>query len=253
MKGQRQQTKAASKVRLSEARKLAKACGVSVYGWNGTPGREFISVGGDGEKLQIFRAALERDGWHAWPQSAEEDGSTMDLSLYPPPEQPAPTETETAADQTPLELPNVLGTYTYRGPGGLFLNWCFVLAFIFGSIPWINKYLEVLSFSTKAGLSAGVVAMGALLGLPVLWIEISGDADKLTIRRHFFGARRYIYFRELKRAAIITDKSKRRGTFRFLSLTCTSGKSLELYLPTKKQRELLAFINFIKSRHAPSP
>jgi hypothetical protein len=247
---QRAEDKVASKLRIATAKILAKAHGLDVLGWNDKPGREFISVNGSSDARQALQAELEGEGWHAWPQELDEDNSTMDFSLYPAPSKPAPGDGGITAEPDPTQLPYVGGSFIYRGPGGLFYRNFFLLAVIVGVVPWVNSHLTNLQIPLRLMLSVGGIILAALLLLPAFWVEMSGDRDKLIIRKHFFGARRIILFRDVKRSVLHREKDLRGYSIEFLGITLASGKTLDLYLPKAKRLELLAFIrNGRKSEH----
>jgi hypothetical protein len=80
-----------------------------------------------------------------------------------------------------------------------------------------------------------------LILLPLRWVDISGNKNKPTIRKHFFGKRKEVAFEHIKRARIFKENSRGRIT-KFLGVDLKSGKSFDLFLPRKKQAELVAFI-----------
>jgi hypothetical protein len=124
------------KGRFEVARKLAKTHGVEALGWNDKPGKEYISFGGNGDRLQALKPEMEKEGWHIWPQGPWEESRMMEFSLYPPPEKPDPSSMGITEDEDPLQLPQVESEYRYRGPTSNFFSQWMVLSFIPVGLVW---------------------------------------------------------------------------------------------------------------------
>jgi hypothetical protein len=73
-----------AKSHLAHAKQLAKTHRVNVLGWNNKPGREFISVYGDGDRLIALQKELEGQGWYTWPVENSHEGIFMDFARRPP-------------------------------------------------------------------------------------------------------------------------------------------------------------------------
>jgi hypothetical protein len=235
------------KERVGAAKKLAKACGVEVLGWNDKSGKEFLSVQGDGDKLEQLRKELEKTGWHAWPVAEGQEGHFMDFGVRPPPAGVQVSQSGMTEVDLPSEPMTDSNYFRYRGPGGLY--WSQVLALtILLVVLWAVRVKEVVTLpvAERMGLCCLVIA---LILLPMHWVEILGDESGLTIRKHFFGKRKVVPFSNIKQAKIIEQQKTRYGRVMkngratwFLAVNVRSGKSFDLYLPKKKLAELAAFI-----------
>jgi hypothetical protein len=235
------------KERVGSAKKLAKACGLEVLGWNDKSGKEFLSVQGDGDKLEQLRKELEKTGWHAWPVAEGQEGHFMDFGMRPPPVgSPAGQSGMTVVDLPPEPMTNS-NSFRYRGPGGLYLNNLLAL-----TIPlvvlWAVRVKEVVTLPVAERMGFWCLVI-ALILLPMHWVEISGDGSGLTIRKHFFGKRKVVPFSNIKQARVIEQQKTRYGRVVkngwatwFLAVNVRSGKSFDLYLSKKKLAELAAFI-----------
>src|ERR1041384_6241793 len=115
-------SKIIGKERIESAKKLAKAHGVEVLGWNDKAGKEFISLSGDGDRLEAVQKELEKAGWLAWPVDEGAEGCFMDFGMYPPPADLPKNQSGITADDTPEESIAIGSDYKYRGPDGLFLH-----------------------------------------------------------------------------------------------------------------------------------
>lgn len=80
---------------IESAKKLAKAHGVDVLGWNEKTEKEFMSVNGDKNKLLLLQKEMEKEGWCAWPTPEDPEDAwpvlenqkdaIMDFGMFPPP------------------------------------------------------------------------------------------------------------------------------------------------------------------------
>jgi hypothetical protein len=233
------------KARLDSAKRLAKAGGVKVLGWNDKPGKEFISLQGEGDKLEALRKELEKVGWHAWPMDEGQEGHFMDFGMQPPPARSPADQSGMTAVDLPSDALADSNYFHYRGPGSLYLNQFLAFSF-FAVLLWMTR-AKVLTASLAEGMVLCCVAI-ALILLPFHWVDISGDETNLIVRKHFFGARRVVAFSNIKQAKVYKQQVSSRGrklrnrfTW-FLAVNVISGKSFDLFLPKQKLADLAAFI-----------
>ena len=110
-----------AKNQIATATQLARQHGVEVLGWNDKPGRESISVNGEGDKLLALQTAMEKSGWHTWPVTEDQEGAFMDFALRPPPVVAPATTTSEVVDEDLAEAAAVAKpTFYYARPGSLF-------------------------------------------------------------------------------------------------------------------------------------
>ena len=235
---------------VEAARRLAKAHGVELLGWNDKPGKEFVSLEGDGEKLEALKKEMVRDGWHAWPVDEAQEGRFMDFGMRPPPANAPKNIGGITADADSREPVLTGANFHYRGPGRLFLNNWIFSSLVPVSFVWLNRRWVPGAWDApfKAAISAGILCATGLIMLLCHWIEIRGNDGALTIRRHFFGGTMVIPMPDVKKAIIYTETDMKGRKDKFLGINLKSGKAFDLFLPSKKQAELAAFI---KSRANP--
>lgn len=239
-------TTTVSKDRIGVAKKLAKACGVEVLGWNDKSGKEFISVQGESDKLKMLRNELEKGGWHAWPVAEAQEGHFMDFGMRPPPaEAPQAQSGMKAVDLPPDPMINS-SHFHYRGPGGLYLNNLLALSVLL-ALVWMAR-IKVISVPVAERMGLWWLGI-ALVLLPMHWVDISAKGSDLIVRKHFFGKRKVMPFSNIKQARIIEQQQTRYGrvvksgwTTRFLAVNVRSGKPFDLYLSKKRLADLAAFI-----------
>ena len=227
------------KERIESAKKLAKAHGVDVLGWKDKPGNEFISVNGDGDKLQTVRKELEEAGWQAWPVNEGAEGHFMDFGMCPPPSDLTKNQSGITADDSPEQQMALGGDFCYQGPDGLFLHNVLAFAVPIVVICLLRSNLLMLKTAERIGISTAAIAF---ILLPLHWVEISANESTLTIRKHFFGRRKAVPFTNIKKARIYRQRSTIGFITQFLGINLKSGKSFDLFLPKKMQVELAAFI-----------
>ena len=237
---------------VEAARKLAKAHGIDVLGWNDKPGREFISLNGDGDKLQSLRKEMEKDGWYAWPVDEAQEGHFMDFGMNPPPQQ---SKIKSAAkkdkpgsiralESFELSIPAFTeNKFRYDGPISLFRNNLLFLSLLPIAAIWLNRN-EPANWDVgfKIGLSVGAFAVVAAFLLPFHWIAVHADEVKLTIRKHFFGKIKEIPLAEIAKVKIFSETDRKGYKTRFIGFNLKSGKAFDLFLPKQKQVELYAFL-----------
>jgi hypothetical protein len=136
--------------------------------------------------------------------------------------------------------------FHYRGPGGLYLNNLLALTIPLVLIWAVRAKTVTLPTAERMGLGCLVIA---LILLPMHWVEITGDASGLVIRKHFFGKRKLVPFSNIKQAKVIKQQQIRYGRVMkngratwFLAVNVRSGKSFDLNLSKQKLAELAAFI-----------
>ncbi len=229
---------------VAEAKQLAKKHGVDVLGWNDKPGREFISVNGEGDRLIALRKELETHGWHTWAVEEAQKGAFMDFARRSPPADCSPKPTDPGITEVELD-PSITAPsrFHYAGPNALFWSaWP-----VFCGLPFIMFAMLVrrklfLSTATITATAAFMVIQALLLNC--YWIEISADNGTLFIRKHFHGKTKTMNLANIKSAKIFRQTRGRRGrrTTDFIAVKLKSGKSFDLFLPPKNQTELVALI-----------
>jgi hypothetical protein len=228
---------------LANAKQLAKKHGVDVLGWNDKPGQEFISFNGEGDRLNALRVEMETQGWYTWPVDESSEGAFMDFARRPPPIGGLPKADSPGIKEVELDGSiAVQSTYHYSGPGYLFrTHWpaLFLLCIV------IVGGQQRLSFSKRAIIATVVFIV--LLGLVLFcdWINISAANGELVICKHFFGTPKSTDVSDIKSAKILRQTvgyRRKKRTTEFVAIKLKSGKSFDLFLPPKKQSELVAWI-----------
>ena len=228
---------------IEYAKKLAKACGVDVLCWSDKVGKESISMNGEGDRLLLLQKEMEKEGWYTWPVDEEQEGSSMDFGMMPPPAglkgKPSPSEQSTQVVYTGTD-------FQYSGfatTSILFYLFCLVaVGFLIAS--FCNKNPCALQTDWKGFLWAAVIIV--LLGLRALtdWVFVFADHSKLVIRRLIFRKEREMPLSNIKKIQYhtLTGRDMRTKVGTCLVIYLKSGKYFNLFLPKQAQDELVAFI-----------
>ena len=232
------------KERIKIAKQLAKKHGVDVLGWNDKPGKEFISVNGDGDKLQCLKKEMEQGGWYNWPVDEAQEGYFMDFGMYPP---TAASQTKNNGVDDESEISTYSGAdFRYSGPTTLFFcNLLILLAIPLLIILPSLKTIIAHGFILKtASIALSIILPLALLLLFLDWITVFADNSQLTIRKYICGKTKKIPLTDIKKINIYADPDRypRSIKLKFIGINLKSGKAFDLFLPKQKRNELMAFI-----------
>lgn len=229
--------------RLIQAEELAKRHSVDVLATNNKPGKEWISFQGEGDKLLVLKADLEKLGWHQQPLDPEEENVFMDFALQPPtPEAVKAYEGKKRSQRKTAVIPPREGQiYQYRGTPFFWARWFFILFLVFLVLA-VNAKLKDLEFATKVQIFG---AVGGVLGATIFffsWTEVLVDSQKLLVRNLWRKPREYA-IAELKSVEIYVDKDRRgkKTSSKSIHATLRSGAGFNLTLPHRQVEEFYRF------------
>jgi hypothetical protein len=233
------------KAAIEDAKCVAKAHGVEIAAWNDKVGKEFASLTGSGDKLLAFQNEMKARGWYIWPQEPAMEGVMLDVALYPPPPDAGTTSDSgiVVDDEDTMAMPAGRDFhYTGLSPATVFWN-----AICWSAIPVIvvwGKWTTSFGWSSsaKALASSALIAAAAIIVAFFQWMVVDADRTRLVFRVGISGKGREIAMGEIKKANIFRDRDRNLGSTRYLGINLKSGEVLDLRLPRRRQKELVALI-----------
>jgi hypothetical protein len=227
------------------ARQMAKSHSVEVLGWNDTPGKEYVFLSGDGDRLQAFQNSMHDAGWYIWPPDPGEEGFFLGVSLYPPTSDPKKNSSPGISEDT-RDLADVPtgAEFRYSGANSTLVNNVVVLSIFPILFIWANKTIgHGWTQAFRLELSAATIIVAVALLLPLHWIAVYADDSRLVIRNGTFRRKIEIALGDIKRATHYVQRDHSIWRTRFAGINLKSGNALDIFLPARKQRELVAYLS----------
>jgi hypothetical protein len=229
---------------VKAAKLLAKAHGVEVLAWNDKVGKEFIFTEGDGDKLELLRKDLEKDGWIAWPMDEEQEGYFQDFAMYPPDRSPKKSE---MLEEERRGIAFIGSDFRYRGFTPAFLGTFLFAAFIcsfairLAELPLLSgpQYRGSASMEMTAAAGAFIALVYVAIGN---WTSVYADGSSLNVRHGLYARPLTIPLSEIKKIRIYKSQYARGIGSTLVALNLNSGKAYDLQLPGRARRELVAFV-----------